>query len=124
MRSLDGWADKWKANSDLLRRELMRYILQRLKHSADISEGNWAANVLAGCGRTTTVISLNYDNIAERILSAVVHVQNATLRRVHTARCANFLKRHVAVQVARRSPRTTVRLSHKATWINCLETLC
>lgn len=66
---LDGWASKWKQDYDAIQRELVSYTLARLKGSLDIPQENWAANLLATCGPATTVISMNYDNIAERILS-------------------------------------------------------
>jgi len=66
---LAGWADRWKAELPLLQRQLSRYTLNRLKDSLEIAQDNWAANLVAGCGARTTVISMNYDNIAERILS-------------------------------------------------------
>ncbi len=66
---LDGWADEWREKYLDVRDELTLYSLERLKACQDIPEDNWAANILASCGRNTTVISMNYDNLAERILS-------------------------------------------------------
>jgi hypothetical protein len=70
---LKGWGDELKAKFPLLRRELSLYMLRRLKQGLDIPDNNWAADWLANIGPTTTVISMNYDNIAERILSWVAH---------------------------------------------------
>jgi hypothetical protein len=69
---LEGWADHWKDNSAGINRQLAAYTLSRLKPCLDIEEDNWAANLLADCGTDTTVISMNYDNIAERIASCRV----------------------------------------------------
>lgn len=70
---LKEWGGRLEVNSPLFRRELSLYMLRRLKQGSDIPSNNWAANWLANFGPTTTVISMNYDNIAERILSSVAH---------------------------------------------------
>ncbi|MFH1920050.1 MAG: hypothetical protein ABIP48_09215, partial [Planctomycetota bacterium] len=66
---LEGWADKWKEDTVSIHRELANYTISRMKDCLDIAEDNWAAHVIADCGLATTAISMNYDNIAERILS-------------------------------------------------------
>ena len=66
---LKGWADKWKANIPKLQRELSHYTLERLRNPLEALDTSWAAELIAGCGAETTVISMNYDNIAERVLS-------------------------------------------------------
>jgi hypothetical protein len=70
---LKGWGEKWKANLTQIQRELERYVLNRIKSALTIQPDNWAIRVLAACGVTTTVISMNYDNIAERVLSDRAH---------------------------------------------------
>jgi hypothetical protein len=84
---LKGWGDKWKAKLPILRRELSLYMLRRLKQGLDVPDDNWAANVLAGVGPATTVISMNYDNIAERILSAVAHSPGSGRECPHCKMC-------------------------------------
>ena len=69
MAVLTGWADRWKDNAAEINRQLAEYTLSRLKPCLNIAEDNWAANFLADCGPNTTVVSMNYDNIAERIMS-------------------------------------------------------
>jgi hypothetical protein len=70
---LKGWGEKWKANLATLQRELEQYVLNRIKFGLPAQLDNWATSVLAGCGVNTTVISMNYDNIAERVLSCKAH---------------------------------------------------
>ena len=72
---LPGWFDSWKTNVAAIDDQFCRYTLSRLRESG-ISQGNWAADLLARCGPETTIISMNYDNIAERVLSgraAMIH---------------------------------------------------
>jgi hypothetical protein len=66
---LEGWAEQWKSHIHTIKRQLADYALTRLDGCHRISDENWAAKVLAGCGPNTTVISMNYDNVAEIILS-------------------------------------------------------
>lgn len=66
---LAGWADHWKDNAPEVNRQLALYTLGRLKPCLEIPDDNWAAGLLADSGPETTVISMNYDNIGERILS-------------------------------------------------------
>lgn len=66
---LEGWADKWKRNLKEVHRELAEYTLARLKPALDIDSDNWAVQLLGNAGTGTTVISMNYDNIADRVLS-------------------------------------------------------
>jgi hypothetical protein len=71
--ALKGWAEKWKTELPQLRQELEQYVLDRIKAGLELEDDNWALNLLAGCGVNTSVISMNYDNIAERVLSCVAH---------------------------------------------------
>lgn len=66
---LHGWADQWKVQVSELQRQLADYTLERMRDSLQISGDNWAARLVADCGPQTTVISMNYDNVAEMILS-------------------------------------------------------
>jgi hypothetical protein len=66
---LAGWADHWKDNALEVNRQLALYTLGRLKPCLEIPDDNWAADLLAESGPETTVISMNYDNIGEQILS-------------------------------------------------------
>jgi NAD-dependent SIR2 family protein deacetylase len=67
--ALRGWLDRWKEKFRTIQEQLSYYTLHRLRDSLQIEENNWAVRLLAGCGLETTVISMNYDNIAEQILS-------------------------------------------------------
>ena len=58
----------WSKHRPAVRAELGSYAPQRLAF-AEILKDNWAANVLAQVTDATTVITTNYDNLAERILS-------------------------------------------------------
>lgn len=69
MRLLEGWLGGPKQNNSLIREQLSYYTLSRLRDSLHVSDDNWAAELLAGCGPATTVISMNYDTIGEMILS-------------------------------------------------------
>jgi hypothetical protein len=66
---LAGWADRWKDRASEVNRQLAYYTLGRLKPCLEIPDDNWAADLLAESGPETTVISMNYDNIGEQILS-------------------------------------------------------
>lgn len=70
---LKGWGEKWKANLPQLQAELEQYVLGRIKAGLAVEPDNWATGVLAQCGVNTSVISMNYDNIAERVLSCKAH---------------------------------------------------
>jgi hypothetical protein len=70
---LKGWGEKWKANLPQIQRELEKYVLARIKAGLTVEPNNWAIAVLAGCGINTAVVSMNYDNIAERVLSSKAH---------------------------------------------------
>ncbi|MBX3413906.1 MAG: hypothetical protein KF708_14545 [Pirellulales bacterium] len=69
MRLLEGWLGGPKRNCEVIREQLAYYTLSRLCDSLQVSNDNWAAELLADCGPATTVISMNYDTIAEMILS-------------------------------------------------------
>ena len=66
---LAGWFDRWMNKTDMLRSQLGNYTLFRLSDGIDFERKNWAVQSLARTGFDTTFISLNYDNIAESILS-------------------------------------------------------
>jgi hypothetical protein len=57
-------------NASVIESELIDYSLERLKGSLEVDDTNWAAKLLAESGTDTTVVSMNYDNIAERVLSS------------------------------------------------------
>lgn len=62
---------RWARSAEQVRRELGDYCIQRLccaRWRAD----HWATCVLASADSNTTVITTNYDNIAESILSAKI----------------------------------------------------
>lgn len=64
----DEFHDAVRSHDPAIRKELGRYCIDRL---GDFSwkPDNWILSNLASVGPTTTVITTNYDNIAERILS-------------------------------------------------------
>jgi hypothetical protein len=68
-RVVAGWFDEWKDKVPNLRRQLGEYTIYRLVDSVEFDSDNWAVNILASTGFGTTFISLNYDTIAETILS-------------------------------------------------------
>lgn len=77
---LDGWFEEWIPKLQAIKDQLGRYTLFRLSDQISMDDENWAVNILASTGFGTTYISLNYDNIAESILSArsgTVHCRNA-----------------------------------------------
>lgn len=59
---------RWTKHGPAVRAELGSYAIERLAFS-EIREDNWAANALAEASDKTTVLTTNYDNLAERILS-------------------------------------------------------
>ena len=60
---------KSKQQYSEINQQLTHYILERLQTGCHVTPDNWAVQILAGASEKTTVISMNYDNIAERILS-------------------------------------------------------
>jgi hypothetical protein len=109
-----------------IRRELMRYCLRRLCGLKWRPE-NWAAGFLAGVGDSTTVITVNYDNIAERILSS------PRPGRIHfglDANCKHCKMCFIAALCMRpvwfATLRTTTRLARQSSetaWIDCMAPL-
>jgi hypothetical protein len=67
---LNGWFEQWIPRIQSIRDQLGMYTLSRLGDGITIDDENWAANILASTGFETSYISLNYDNVAEKILSA------------------------------------------------------
>jgi NAD-dependent SIR2 family protein deacetylase len=68
LSDLGGKIEKWKPQRGNLRSELAQYCLERLC-PATWSDDHWAPCVLAAADTNTTVITTNYDNLAESILS-------------------------------------------------------
>lgn len=71
LSDLDGKIAKWQPQVLPLRRQLGDYCLQRLC-GVGWSAEHWATCVLASADSNTTIITTNYDNLAESILSAKV----------------------------------------------------
>jgi len=71
LSDLDGKIGKWQPQVHPLRRQLGEYCLQRLC-GVGWSAEHWATCVLASADSNTTIITTNYDNLAESILSAKV----------------------------------------------------
>jgi NAD-dependent SIR2 family protein deacetylase len=69
VRALRGTLAKFRGSFPSIQAQLTSYTLNRLKQGACVEATNWAAQLLACCGFATTVISMNYDNLAESILS-------------------------------------------------------
>ncbi len=63
-----GDADKWRRDEPEIRLQLGHYTLKRL-YPANFQPDHWGVCVLASADEQTTVITTNYDNLAERILS-------------------------------------------------------
>lgn len=68
-RLLMGWADRWKVRVGEIHRELASYTLFRLSECREVDDDNWAATAMQSFTERTTVLSMNYDNIAESLLS-------------------------------------------------------
>lgn len=68
-RALCGTLAKFRDSFSSVQMQLTAYTLERLKLGACVEDTNWAAQLLACSGFATTVISMNYDNLAESILS-------------------------------------------------------
>ena len=64
----DSFFDACKKRQVEVRRELDEYIIESLG-SLHITDDNWLAMTLLRASENTTVITTNYDNLAERILS-------------------------------------------------------
>jgi hypothetical protein len=68
LEDVDPFFDQCRARHEDVRRELDIYIIERLG-SLKLSAGGWAPQVLARASERTTVITTNYDTVADRILS-------------------------------------------------------
>ena len=68
-RALCGTLARFRGAFPAIQAQLTAYTLQRLKLGSCVQTDNWAAQLLASCGFATTVVSMNYDNLAETILS-------------------------------------------------------
>ena len=68
-RALRGTLAKFRGAFAAIQAQLTSYTLNRLKLGSCVEADNWAAQLLASCGFATTVVSMNYDNLAETILS-------------------------------------------------------
>lgn len=68
LEGVEPFFDEVRARHQRVRKELDSYILERLG-TIKFPPDNWAAQVLHGASSTTTVVTTNYDNLAERILS-------------------------------------------------------
>jgi hypothetical protein len=68
LTGVEPFFDEVRARHHRVRKELDAYMLERLG-SLRVAEDNWAAQVLHGASENTTVITTNYDNLAEKILS-------------------------------------------------------
>ena len=66
---LCGTLAKFRGTFAIIQEQLTAYTLARLRLGSRIQPDNWAAQLIADCGASTTVISMNYDNLAESILS-------------------------------------------------------
>jgi hypothetical protein len=70
INALEGWADEWLLHSSEIYKELENYTFFRIKNSLTFRWENWAVQWLRHFNPEATIVSMNYDNIAERI---VVH---------------------------------------------------
>jgi hypothetical protein len=82
LEGVEPFFDEVRSRNQRVRRELDSYILERLGH-LKIHEDNWAAQVLHRASEATTVITTNYDNLAERILSC----QKGLRHRIRNTNC-------------------------------------
>lgn len=68
-RALSGELATFRGMCEQLRRDFATYTLNRLNSCPGWDSENWAVQLLACIGSKTTVVSMNYDNIAESILA-------------------------------------------------------
>lgn len=64
-----GWGDQWSSCERLIRQELGDYTLERLRRLPYYGVSNLASACLLNLRKSTTVISFNYDNVAETALT-------------------------------------------------------
>ena len=127
---LQGWADQWKVQISELHRQLADYTLERMRDSLQISGDNWAAQLLADCGPRTTVISMNYDNIAEKILSNRQGLRHG----LRSPTCPHCKMRHLLMSACSCEGRSDICESDwrgavikphgSIAWKRCLNTAC
>lgn len=126
---LDGWFDQWLPKIETLRGELGEYTLFRLSNGLELDDANWAVNILARTGFDTTYISLNYDNLAENILSArvgTVHCHNANcphcrMRSLLQYSCSCGVTRR---DLGRRWHGSLIKLHGSIAWRRCVGDQC
>ncbi|TWU40000.1 hypothetical protein Q31b_33160 [Novipirellula aureliae] len=126
---LDGWFEDWIPKLQVLRDQLGRYTLFRLSDQISMDDENWAVNLLARTGFNTSYISLNYDNIAESILSArtgTVHCRNANcphckMRRLLQFSCSCGETRR---DLGRRWHGSLIKLHGSIAWRRCVCESC
>jgi hypothetical protein len=75
LQGKDAFIDQCRARQTELKRELDSYILERLG-KVTFSEAPWAAELLLRVSDTSTVITTNYDNLAESTLSSRPNVRH------------------------------------------------
>lgn len=103
---------KWTDRMPEVRTQLGTYAIKRLS-SASYSTCHWAARLLRTANSTTTVITTNYDNLAERILSnrhGVVHRSSRT--NCHHCRMCRMLTHECECEPA--------KFRWSPTWQGCL----
>ena len=126
---LDGWFDQWLPRIESLRTQLGDYTLYRLSNGLEMNDENWAVNVLASTGFETTYISLNYDNIAESVLSSrtgTVHCYNANcphckMRSLLQYSCSCGVTRR---DLDRRWHGSLIKLHGSIAWRRCVSEAC
>lgn len=64
-----GWAETWCKDELLIYKELTNYTRSRLASTKFSFKDNFAAFVMGSQRKSTTVISLNYDDVAEKVLA-------------------------------------------------------
>lgn len=126
---LDGWFEEWIPKLLAIKNQLGRYTLHRLSDQISMSDDNWAVNVLASTSFNTTYISLNYDNIAESILSSrngTVHNWNSNcphckMRDLLQYSCSCDEKRR---DLERRWHGSLIKLHGSIAWRRCICDTC
>lgn len=87
-RALAPTEQSWRSSCRGIKSELSGFVLDRLRPCVEIEDTNWAANLLADLSPGPTIISMNYDNLAERVLSSRAHrTQQLRLRCPHCKMC-------------------------------------
>lgn len=116
--------------SESIRRDLCAYCLACLSDLKFDRSGHWATHLLTDIGKSTTVITTNYDNLAERLLSnrpgSIHHGSNTDC---HHCKMFRLLIHECGCHVTGQEPKpdwrgSIIKLHGSIAWSRCINRHC